>query len=173
MARTPFGKTRKTMDPYAIYQRGDWTWHILKTYKHPHNEVGDMYARWFVAAKSPMSDGRFEMGDTWKAIDDLNRASELAPKNPFVYVYRATAYRYVDSLELATEDVNRALELDPDHPEALLEKGILARLKGDKAAARKTWLKLLDVAPDTIAAETARDNLEKMDVKLGAEQPSG
>ena len=77
MARTPFGKTRKTMDPYAIYQRGDWTWHVLKTYKHPDAEVGDMYARWFIAAKSPMTYGSFEMGDTY-ATDIVNTGNLVA-----------------------------------------------------------------------------------------------
>lgn len=88
MARTPFGKTRKTMDPYAIYQRGDWTWHILKTYKHPHNEVGDLYARWFVAAKSPMSYGEFEMGDTY-ASEITNIGNLVAGTPEWVEHYAA------------------------------------------------------------------------------------
>lgn len=114
---------------------------------------------------------RFEMADYWKAIDDLNRASELAPDNATVYVFRASAYRHVDSLELARDDIRRALKLDPDNPVALLERGIVNRLSGDKAAARKDWLKVIDLAPDTPAAATARDNLERMDVNPDA--PAG
>ncbi|HEX9559028.1 MAG TPA: hypothetical protein VF991_21220, partial [Reyranella sp.] len=36
----------------------------------------------------------------WEAIDDLNRAHELAPKRSDVLVYRASAYRFVDSPDL-------------------------------------------------------------------------
>jgi tetratricopeptide (TPR) repeat protein len=108
---------------------------------------------------------RFEMADYWKAIDDLNRASELAPKNPTIYVFRASAYRHVDTLELARDDIDRALDLDPDNAEALLERGIVRRLSSDTAAARKDWLKIIDMAPDSPAAADARANLEKMDVK--------
>jgi len=35
----PFAKSRKTDNPYAIYICGDFTWHVLKTYKMPKSEV--------------------------------------------------------------------------------------------------------------------------------------
>ena len=94
MARTPFGKTRKTMDPYAIYQRGDWTWHVLKTYKHPEKEAGDMYARWFVAAKSPMTYGDFDMGDTY--------ATEITNIGNLVAASPEWAEHYAKGVELPT-----------------------------------------------------------------------
>jgi hypothetical protein len=40
-------------------------WHVCKTYKQPKSETGDLYARWFVWAKSPMTYGDFEGGDTY------------------------------------------------------------------------------------------------------------
>ena len=61
----PFAKSRPVNQPYAIYRAGDMTWHVCKTYKTPANERGDMYARWFVWAKSPMTYGSFEGGDTY------------------------------------------------------------------------------------------------------------
>ena len=65
--RTPFGKTRKVEDPYAIYrhENSDFEWRVLKTYQHPEKEVDNVYARWFVAAKSPYTHGSWEMGDTY------------------------------------------------------------------------------------------------------------
>jgi hypothetical protein len=48
----------------------------------------------------------------------------------------------------------------------LLERGILNRMKGDDGAAREAWLKAIDLAPESTAADTARRNLEKMDVKV-------
>lgn len=61
----PFGKTRKTENPHAIFRAGDMTWHVLKTYKQPASEAKDPYARWFVAAKSDATFGSFELGDTY------------------------------------------------------------------------------------------------------------
>ncbi len=61
----PFGKSRDVQNPYAIYICGDFTWHVLKTYKMPKNEGKDPYARWFVAAKSDATHGSFELGDTY------------------------------------------------------------------------------------------------------------
>jgi hypothetical protein len=57
MAKNPFGKSRPATQPYAIYRAGDMVWHVCKTYKQPKNETGDLYARWFVWAKSPMTHG--------------------------------------------------------------------------------------------------------------------
>tara|TARA_S200002703_G_C3686756_1_gene210873 strand:+ start:255 stop:527 length:273 start_codon:yes stop_codon:yes gene_type:complete len=73
MPRTSFGKTRPQEKPYAIYKNNSgWEWRVLKTYKHSDAERKDPYARWFVAATSPMMhDGQFEMGDTY-ARDIMN-----------------------------------------------------------------------------------------------------
>tara|TARA_R110002020_G_scaffold212910_1_gene419565 strand:- start:1580 stop:1858 length:279 start_codon:yes stop_codon:yes gene_type:complete len=67
MKRTPFGVTRKVEEPYAIYKndRAGWEWRILKTYQRPDKEASNVYARWFVAAKSPYTFGGWEMGDTY------------------------------------------------------------------------------------------------------------
>ena len=67
MPRTSFGKTRTQDKPYAIYKNASgWEWRVLKTYKHSSAELKDPYARWFVAATSPMMhEGEFEMGDTY------------------------------------------------------------------------------------------------------------
>ena len=80
-------------------------------------------------------------------------------------VFRASAYRYLDSLELAADDVNRALAMNPDHVAAYLERGNVRRLKGDLTGARQDWLAVLQRAPRSPAAEAARYNLERLDVK--------
>ncbi|MGE5475968.1 MAG: tetratricopeptide repeat protein, partial [Bacteroidales bacterium] len=75
------------------------------------------------------------------------------------------AFRYLDNLPGAEDDIANALKLDGDFPDALLERGILRRMKGDDAGAREDWLKVIELAGENPAAETARGNLEKMDVK--------
>ena len=69
MPRTTFGKTRDQAKPYAIYKNAQgWEWRVLKTYKHSSAELKDPYARWFVAATSPMMhEGSYELGDTYAA----------------------------------------------------------------------------------------------------------
>jgi tetratricopeptide (TPR) repeat protein len=107
-----------------------------------------------------------EAKNYWEAIDDLNRALELDPRRVDAHVLRASAYRYVESPEMATEDLAAALALDPRNPDALAERGIIKRLANDPAGARQDWLTVLRTAPDSPAGDIARDNLEKLDVKV-------
>ena len=81
-----FAKSRKTMDPYAIFKAGDMTWHVLKTYKQVKNE--DAYARWFVAAKSDATFGEFEMGDTYAL--EVKRYGRLVAATPEWQAERST-----------------------------------------------------------------------------------
>jgi tetratricopeptide (TPR) repeat protein len=100
-----------------------------------------------------------------EAVDDLDQALKLAPRRVDALVYRATAYRYLDAMHLAMEDLNKALQLDGRSLPALLERGIVKRLNGDDAGARSDWMALLRIAPGAPEADSARANLERMDVK--------
>jgi tetratricopeptide (TPR) repeat protein len=99
------------------------------------------------------------------AVDDLTRAIQIEDRRPDAYVFRAAAYRFLDKLELAAADIEKALRLQPGHVDGLLERGILRRLKGDDGGARQDWLEVLRLQPQSPAAESARTNLENMDVK--------
>jgi tetratricopeptide (TPR) repeat protein len=101
----------------------------------------------------------------WGAVDDLNRALDLAPGRPDLLILRASAYRYLDAFELARDDIARALAREPDNPDGLLERGMLRRLAGDTAGARQDWLRAIALAEGTPVADTARANLERLDVK--------
>lgn len=83
----PFGKSRPVDKPYAIYEspRG-WTWHVCKTYKSPESEAKDPYARWFVWAKSPMTYGSFEGGDTYRR-DVMNLGRLVAADPEWIKAY--------------------------------------------------------------------------------------
>jgi tetratricopeptide (TPR) repeat protein len=95
----------------------------------------------------------------WDAIDDLNRAIELAPKRAEAYFYRGTAYRYVDARDLADEDIEQGLALAPNSTMGLLERGNLRRLEGDAAGARQDWQRVTELAPDSLEAKAAKLNL--------------
>ena len=106
-----------------------------------------------------------EMGLYDRAVDDLSKCLAIDPGSADAYAFRASAYRYLDRLDLAKADAEQALELEPNHLEARLERGIIRRLLGDDTGARLDWLLILDVAPDSPITETARRNIELLDIK--------
>ena len=64
--RTKFGKTVNVYQPYATFTNEQgWEWRVLKTYQAAKKEKDNPYARWFVAAKSPLTYGSWEYGDTY------------------------------------------------------------------------------------------------------------
>lgn len=101
----------------------------------------------------------------WEAIDDLNRVIEDNPNRYDALILRASAYRFVDALPLAREDAEAAYRLAPDRPDVLLEYGIQLRLGGDPDGARQAWLRLIHLHEGTPASDSARRNLELLDVK--------
>ncbi len=102
----------------------------------------------------------------WEAIDDLNKALDLQPGYGIALAFRAAAYRYVDSLELAEQDANEAVRVAPEIPEGWLERGIIRRLKGDLKGARADWLQVLVRDPEGPAGDTARANIERLELHL-------
>lgn len=112
----------------------------------------------------------FAVSDYAGAVKDLDAAILLSPKRAEPYALRAAAKRYQDQIDQAMADAELAVSLSSGrYPEALLERGILRRLKGNKAGARQDWLALLVINPEGETADHARRNLELMDVK-GAEK---
>jgi tetratricopeptide (TPR) repeat protein len=109
---------------------------------------------------------KFDLQRYRAAVADLDAALIIDPDLVDAYVFRASAYRQLDDLEKAKADADKALSLDSAHPEALLERGMIHKLKGDKVAARRDWLTLITVAPDTEAARIARANLDRMDAGI-------
>lgn len=101
-----------------------------------------------------------------EAVDVLSAVLRSQPNRVEALTLRASAFRYLDNLPGAEDDIATALRLDPEFTDALLERGILSRMKGEDSAAREAWLKAIDLAPESTAADTARRNLEKMDVNL-------
>ncbi len=112
----------------------------------------------------------FAAGDYGGAVKDLDAAILLSPKRAEPYALRSAAKRFQDMVDPALADAEQAVTLSGGkYPEALLERGILRRLKGNKAGARQDWLAILAINPDGETADNARRNLELMDVK-GAER---
>ena len=109
-----------------------------------------------------------QMKDT---VANLKKQSEMMQKNIDALTYRGAAYRRLNKLDLASVDLEEALKLAPNDPDALLERGILRRVRDDRQGAREDWLKLLVTSPDAPAADIARADLEALDVKVEPATP--
>ena len=87
MAKNTLSKGRKVDNPYATFKNGDFEIRVLKTYKLAKNETSDQYARWYTVAKSPMTYGSWEYGDTYRK--DVIHNFQLTYASPeFIEAYR-------------------------------------------------------------------------------------
>jgi tetratricopeptide (TPR) repeat protein len=101
----------------------------------------------------------------FEALDDLNAAYDLTSDCATILILRATAYRKLEQPDLAKDNIEMALKADPNDPDALLERGQQRAEAGDRDGARADWVKLIEVAPNSPAADDARDGLAQLDVK--------
>lgn len=57
--------------PYEVWTNGQgWTWVVLKAYQAPDKEAKNDYARRFCAVGSPMTQGSYDLGDTYFSPTD-------------------------------------------------------------------------------------------------------
>lgn len=110
---------------------------------------------------------RAELSRWWDAIDDLNRAHELAPERSEVLVLRAEAYRRVEAPELALDDLERVLALEPENAEALMQRGLVRFEQGDPEAAAEDWRRVVELAPQSEAGQVAQQNLQQLEAQQG------
>ncbi|WP_303977066.1 hypothetical protein [Dongia mobilis] len=103
-------------------------------------------------------------GMYFEALDDLNAAADLDAKRPDIFALRASAYIALNQLDLAADNLDKALLAAPDFPDALLERGRLRALNGDKAGARQDFLRVLEISPKTEVGSAAQRQLEKLDI---------
>lgn len=95
-----------------------------------------------------------------EALEDLDAALAIEPERAEAWVLRAAALRRLDRVDQAFQAVERALTLTPENAEGLLERGILRQLRGDVGGAQTDWRRAIAIAPDSMAADLAQQNLE-------------
>jgi regulator of sirC expression with transglutaminase-like and TPR domain len=76
--------------------------------------------------------------------------------------FRASAYRFLNRLPEAEADISQVLLIQPDRPEALLERGAIRAIGGDFVGARQDWEQIVRIVPDSVAAQAAQDNIQKL-----------
>ncbi|MBC7634781.1 MAG: tetratricopeptide repeat protein [Acetobacteraceae bacterium] len=97
------------------------------------------------------------------AADDLSRALALDRSRADILVLRAGANRLRGRLDAALDDVDRAITADPDNAEALLERGVLRQRRDDPQGARRDWMRVMVLAPESQAADLATQDLALLD----------
>ena len=151
-------------DDARIYDQAGQAWLVAN---RPRSAQIDFDAALRLAPDDPdllidRAEARANQKRYWQAIDDLNRASDLAPMRADIYLYRAAAYRAVSEIEMASEDIARNLRLQPNNPVGLLERGNIRRLRGDIVGAHQDWVKVTTIAPGSLEAAAAEDNLARL-----------
>lgn len=105
---------------------------------------------------------RGAQGKDFEALDDLNRAIELAPAMMDARILRAAAERRVGAFELAEEDIDAALAIDAQSPAAWLEKGLLAQSRKQWDAARAAFVRAAEIDPGSPSGLTAAQALRRL-----------
>jgi tetratricopeptide (TPR) repeat protein len=103
------------------------------------------------------SDGRYQ-----DAVADFSKAHAIAATRADVLIFRATAYRKLNSFALARADLDSAIQLQPRNAEAYLERGIVRVLSKDAKGAASDWQQVLKLGAGTPAAVTAAANLKQL-----------
>ncbi len=97
-----------------------------------------------------------------EALEQLATATRLEPANPEGWLLTATLLRRLDRLGQAQEAIERAAALDTQDPRIALEGGVIAVLSGRDDAARASWESVIDLAPESEAAASARGYLAQL-----------
>jgi tetratricopeptide (TPR) repeat protein len=101
----------------------------------------------------------------------LDRALVLDQKLVEAWSLRSTARRKMGKLKDAEDDIEHALSLDDNRAESWLERGRLSAESGDKATARRAFLRVVLIDDKASVAEEARYALEAMDFNPDRIQP--
>lgn len=97
-----------------------------------------------------------------EARSALDLAVRLAPADAEGWLLSATLARRNQDMVRAQKDIETAVGLAPRDPAIGLEAGVIAMLGGHEEAARKSWASVVQVAPTSAEAKTARGYLEQL-----------
>ncbi len=100
-------------------------------------------------------------GDNEGARSDIDKALANAPADPLAWLLSATLARREADLKRAASDIAEALRRSGDDPMVQFEAGNIAAASGNEADARTHWARVIELAPGTPIAESARKALEQ------------
>jgi tetratricopeptide (TPR) repeat protein len=101
-----------------------------------------------------------------QALVYYKKAIKLDNKNTDVIVDAGVSYFNLKNFEQAIHYFKNALELNPNHPNALYNLGIVSAQTGNMSGMIEAWNTLIEVAPESGPAQTARRMLEQVKGKM-------
>ena len=102
------------------------------------------------------------LGRAEEAEAALAEARKADPGDAQVWLLSATLSRRMGKLAEAQAQIEKAADLLPIDTQIGLEAGRIAMLAGRDDAARKSWQSVIDAAPESPAADTARSYLAQL-----------
>jgi cytochrome c-type biogenesis protein CcmH/NrfG len=99
-----------------------------------------------------------------EALDYYQKALEIKPDDVDVIIDAGVSYFNTRQFEQAKIFFERALALDENHPNALYNFGVVSAQMGDMSRMIEVWEKLIEVAPESPAAQNARRMIEQVKV---------
>ncbi len=112
------------------------------------------------------------LGRGEEALPVLESATTLAPDRSEGWLLKATLLRRLEKLPEAQTAIERAASLAPKDTDVGLEAGVIAVLAGREDAARASWRSVIDLAPGSPAATTARNYLAQLGDTTEAAPPT-
>jgi tetratricopeptide (TPR) repeat protein len=103
------------------------------------------------------------LGRQLEGAQALASARELAPQDAAIWLLSATLARRMEDLESARGWIAIAAALAPTNPAVGLEAGVIAALGGSDDAARASFQSVIDLAPRSPEADTARTYLAQFE----------
>jgi len=103
--------------------------------------------------------------DYTSALSDINIAIKKDPLFGDALLFSAIAKRHLKDFVGALADINKSLMLLPNLPAALLERGTISNLAGQAENAATDWKKIIEVAPNSAEARSAKEWIDQIKIK--------
>jgi len=123
------------------------------------------------AAQLSSGETALKAGDLDNAVENFQRAAQLAPGRADAHYGLARAYLARNQLEQAAAEFQTVLQTEPQNVRALNGMGIVLDLLGNSREAQNAYRTVLAIAPDDRAA---RNNLgdERADNDISKQSPT-
>jgi cytochrome c-type biogenesis protein CcmH/NrfG len=111
------------------------------------------------------------------AVSWYQEALKVSPRNPDVSTDLGVSYYYMNQPDRALQQFEESLKANPRHAKTMLNEGIVRAFgKQDLPGAVAVWEKLIQIAPTSPEAETAKkalQGLKSAHPEVGGKSPGG